>query len=53
MEWDIDKLADFLEKEAQAGVAIEHKILEWKLAEARLKAPEEAKAEVPVVSKAS
>lgn len=53
MEWDIDKLADFLEKEAQAGVAIEHKILEWKLAEARLKTAEKEKAEVPVVSKAS
>lgn len=32
-EWDIDKLADFLEKKAQEGVAIERKIYEWKLAE--------------------
>jgi len=53
MEWDIDKLADFLEKEAQAGVAIAHKILEWKLAEARLKTTEQEKAQTTVVSKAS
>lgn len=38
MEWDIDKLGEFLEKKAQEGVAIERKIYEWKLAEQKVKA---------------
>jgi len=33
MEWDIDKLADFLERKAREGVAIENKIYEWRMAE--------------------
>lgn len=41
MEWDIDKLGEFLEKKAQEGVAIERKIYEWKLAEQKLKATRE------------
>jgi hypothetical protein len=51
MKWNIHKLADFLEKEAQAGVAIEHKILEWKLAEARV--AQAGKVQPAVASKAS
>jgi hypothetical protein len=38
MEWDIDKLGDFLERECRKGVAIELKILEWKIAEAEAEA---------------
>lgn len=41
MEWDIDKLGEFLEKKAQEGVAIERKIYEWKLAEQKVKAARE------------
>jgi len=33
MERDIHKFADWLVERVQAGVAIEHKILEWKTAE--------------------
>lgn len=33
MKQDIHKLGAWLEKVCQEGVAIEHKILEWKLAE--------------------
>lgn len=33
MEQDIHKLAAWMEKVAREGVAIERKILEWKLAE--------------------
>ena len=33
MERDIHKFADWLVERTQAGVAIEHKILEWKTAE--------------------
>ncbi|NYF79797.1 hypothetical protein [Granulicella arctica] len=33
MRRDIYKLASWLEKVCQEGVAIEHKILEWKLEE--------------------
>jgi hypothetical protein len=35
MEQDIHKLGAWLEKVCQEGVAIENKILEWKLAEER------------------
>jgi len=35
MKRDIRKLALWLEKVCQDGVAIEHKILEWKLAESK------------------
>lgn len=55
-EWDIDKLADFLEKKCQEGVAIERKIYEWKLAELKLKERAEAYAvtsEPELVAKAS
>ena len=55
-EWDIDKLADFLEKKCQEGVAIEHKIYEWKLAELKLKEQAEVPAKTPepeLVAKAS
>jgi hypothetical protein len=38
MEQDIHKLADWIEKATREGVAIERKILEWKLAEKRLAA---------------
>ncbi|MEZ2346396.1 hypothetical protein [Terriglobus sp. RCC_193] len=41
MEWDIDKLGEFLEKKAQEGVAIERKIYEWKLAEQKVKVAHE------------
>lgn len=33
MEQDIHKLADWLVKVTHEGIAIEHKILEWKTAE--------------------
>jgi hypothetical protein len=33
MEQDIHKLADWLVKVTHEGIAIEHKILEWKAAE--------------------
>jgi hypothetical protein len=39
MKRDIRKLALWLEKVCQEGVAIEHKILEWKLAEEKQSAP--------------
>lgn len=37
MERDIHKYADWLAKNAREGVVIENKILEWKLAEQRIK----------------
>ena len=45
MERDIFKYADWLAKNAREGVVIENMILEWKLAEQKLKA---SKAEQPV-----
>jgi hypothetical protein len=53
MEWDIDKLADFLEREAQAGVAIEHKILEWKIAEEKVKTQHQKEAAPALIAEAS
>jgi hypothetical protein len=45
MKKDIHKLGVWLEKVCQDGVAIEHKILEWKLAEQpKSKAGDAAKA---------
>ena len=37
MKQDIHKLGAWLEKVCQEGVAIEHKILDWKLAERQQK----------------
>jgi hypothetical protein len=37
MEQDIHKLADWLVKVTHEGIAIEHKILEWKAAEKQTK----------------
>jgi hypothetical protein len=39
MKHDIHKLGIWLEKVCQEGIAFEHKILEWKLAERREQAP--------------
>ncbi len=45
MKHDIRKLGTWLEKVCQEGIAIERKILEWKLAEEKLEQPsKEAKA---------
>jgi hypothetical protein len=50
MEWDIDKLGEFLEKKAQEGVAIERKIYEWKLAEQKVKSARESSSNEPMES---
>jgi hypothetical protein len=44
MKRDIHKLAAWLEQQAQAGVAIEQKILEWKKAEKQEPSKKQAKA---------
>jgi hypothetical protein len=44
MKRDIYKLASWLEKVCQEGVAIEHRILEWKLAEKNGESARQAKA---------
>jgi hypothetical protein len=44
MKRDIYKLASWLEKVCQEGVAIEHKILEWKHSEKSAETTPQAKA---------
>jgi len=44
MKRDIYKLASWLEKVCQEGVAVEHKILEWKLSEKPVEPTPQAKA---------
>lgn len=43
MKRDIRKLADWLVEVCQEGVAIEHKILEWKRAEKNIPAAQQPK----------
>jgi hypothetical protein len=44
MKRDIYRLASWLEKVCQEGVAVEHKILEWKLAKKKDESAQQAKA---------